>query len=1592
MRVVDHREVKENQEIVALRERLVKDARVAAAHAKQLNAAAAKANGKGKQPEQQHATTTPPQSTTQAAQDDSGPLDMARAIELVLDTLALAASTSTSPENAHATTVLAYDTLTLLLTRCVTQFRNGEAGLIVAVFDSPMLLRLADASYFSYDSGPSVLLAKIRSALVSLLDLAEVLETRIVFEHLRAKIAVAPWTVKRTLNTFDVLITRKSTTLEDMAAFKPRPDEPTPSGIVRRFAEGMAVSDEMAYPAGRVVTNWNNKVWALEGQDPTFWIQPSLDVLQSASRAARTNLCLYLFPGIFEQQRAGLKEILQRGRYLHEENQKTEDELHILLALLKVGHQLHLVEIAEEAHVEDIQSTDRDPHLVVVPQQLIQKCLYHASASLRTSAFALLVLSTSNHLAIPASNFPLIRTFYNYSLGDEDGEFRMTSIALSGKLLLRLRDSAWKAQRKVDKLADPASIQYVVLVQSFITWWTNDLLANLNPAKPFRIRTNALRFLDLLLQAKLDERFGSTIPLVEGKSTGPKHVSGYSSYRKTAPTTMPHFQRKHKKIDDDAASGKADDGTSPGAWPFRVDLINAKTTFTLLRLLLSTYTSLRELSIVLLERFPAPLPGYEGQKGGERAKKELLVPALRMVRSGRESEASAGAGIVGLVWRKWVLEGEGSWKLGEIGGWTEREGGIAGAPGFAFLNSLMDLADAQLAAHEADLGRAASTSPMHGTLIALRHLFISIPLASLDRLSSVEERRALFHRALAILERVWSVTSPVLAASAPEGVTESQKAAAEAMVTDTEEARALRFEGDDVEMEGPEDLADGVGGPMHKVILSATWRAMKEAGELLETILRLPSELGADPFRSIWSFEEIQHIGSLFATWLARIRHRGAFMALHPCYSRAAAALLQCKDWPEVKALPAAWLRMHLDSIVSQKISITRRSAGIPYCIVGILNVVLSADRPTFDAAFVRLFDVAESTSSEILDESRVHAMNTLRTAFLDSKLTPGVAPYIERGFLISISLFWSSNWICRNVAMMTYAALVTRAFTPRRINLARDHASLQIRMSTADFFGRFPSLHGVLKTELERSTKDNLDDLPTSDLHSSLFSVLMLLSLLQSPNQVGSSNDALADPFIKIVRACATSRVWKIRDAAGDALTGLVQARAVASVCIDLLVGIDTLGENETHGRLVQFLRLLEAAAPLSHEDGSTVFSRVVKLAPVLLARHHSFSVRTAYLNIVRVCALSHGQKSNVLLDLAHEELDSTRSWGQSVAHLPSAENFVAAAFSVVLVYEPSQPNLLIGGLAAPFLEVQRLAFKYLKAHALLHTKVLPSVLDVALSETAASECRIWAIEILTSAEWDSENAQLEEIAERLTRQWETTKIVPLREALLPLLAKLANLRGDERRARDVLETIRMASDVYESIESREASAYALAELRLPQIVQSDLFARLLLRLVQDDDTTVREYASTIVTREWSDGFAQTERRCIESILRTAGPTKLRHTKEEIEAELALLSRPSSLLFAVEKSNIYQDDLVEPELYEVVTRDWVDSAEDLQATLEGLRKALQASPKPDGPLGLQGSHIVCKLAFRLEKSARGQQRLEGEDAELMVRLRACFL
>jgi hypothetical protein len=80
--------------------------------------------------------------------------------------------------------------------------------------------------------------------------------------------------------------------------------------------------------------------------------------------------------------------------------------------------------------------------------------------------------------------------------------------------------------------------------------------------------------------------------------------------------------------------------------------------------------------------------------------------------------------------------------------------------------------------------------------------------------------------------------------------------------------------------------------------------------------------------------------------------------------------------------------------------------------VLSILTGTLSSSCELVDVALTRLFNVAESSDGSVSDEIRIHAMNSLKTLFLDAKLGDAVASGIERGFGVAIRSFWSEKYV----------------------------------------------------------------------------------------------------------------------------------------------------------------------------------------------------------------------------------------------------------------------------------------------------------------------------------------------------------------------------------------------------------------------------------------------------------------------------------------------------------------------------------------------------------------------------------------------------
>lgn len=135
-------------------------------------------------------------------------------------------------------------------------------------------------------------------------------------------------------------------------------------------------------------------------------------------------------------------------------------------------------------------------------------------------------------------------------------------------------------------------------------------------------------------------------------------------------------------------------------------------------------------------------------------------------------------------------------------------------------------------------------------------------------------------------------------------------------------------------------------------------------------------------------------------------------------------------------------------------------------------------------------------------------------------------------------------SWICRNVAMILFGTLVTRAFSSRRINLDRDNDSLLKRLTTSEFFIRYPSLHAVLLSELEFSSREHLDDLP-----GRLFSGRTTRFSLTNATDVRSTQQSLFNSHDHFATTNAQSCSWRRWIALGRIHSTRSRVRQIAGV-----------------------------------------------------------------------------------------------------------------------------------------------------------------------------------------------------------------------------------------------------------------------------------------------------------------------------------------------------------------------------------------------------------------------------------------------------------
>lgn len=102
-------------------------------------------------------------------------------------------------------------------------------------------------------------------------------------------------------------------------------------------------------------------------------------------------------------------------------------------------------------------------------------------------------------------------------------------------------------------------------------------------------------------------------------------------------------------------------------------------------------------------------------------------------------------------------------------------------------------------------------------------------------------------------------------------------------------------------------------------------------------------------------------------------------------------------------------------NITSNSISVTRRSAGLPLCVLAIVSGEPANRKPLLTVTMKRLVEIASEQpardADQTLDLPQVHAFNILRTIFMDAKLRTDVLQYISDGFSLVINGFSSKRY-----------------------------------------------------------------------------------------------------------------------------------------------------------------------------------------------------------------------------------------------------------------------------------------------------------------------------------------------------------------------------------------------------------------------------------------------------------------------------------------------------------------------------------------------------------------------------------------------------
>ncbi|WBW74996.1 tRNA (cytosine 32-2'-O)-methyltransferase regulator Trm732 [Schizosaccharomyces osmophilus] len=1006
------------------------------------------------------------------------------------------------------------------------------------------------------------------------------------------------------------------------------------------------------------------------------------------------------------------------------------------------------------------------------------------------------------------------------------------------------------------------------------------------------------------------------------------------------------------------------------SFPFQIKILNKDVTRILIDRLIDPYDTIRDLSLNILLSYNY-LPGYNTSE-------ELCFlfnHGLRLLNSVRVHECEGGAKTICLC-----------------NHFMEK---LQSGSTYKNVRRILDLLQKNVEVARKSLLQAAISYPIQGYLIQLSYTFSTSSTLSFLKKND-NEWKSLIIEILQLSESVWLLVKEILCDDSPEG--------------------NLPKDQDD------SGVSDNLEDTPAQLILSYSWRSIKEISSLLSMILIKCSSFYPDVF----DYSNLDHYGFLMMSWLWEIRHRGAFTSVYPCFVSYCSFLFAMKD-VNLCRMPIPWLQKNIEVVQEKSSFITRRSGGIPFSITGILVAGKEKNKVLLSKTILALIDmskekiVADPNAAKV-DLPQVHAMNSLKTIFTEHRLSSVSLEYLEPAIALAIEGFSHELWPIRNCSVMLFTALMNRSFGNKRpkgvVNLGNTKG-----LSTKTFFSKFPSLRPYLLKELQHSVNTLRSNNQAS---TGLYPILNLFSRLQYaytyPNEEEWEG---VNEFEPLLLQCTASKICKVREIAALSLTCLIDGSHLMEFVVTQLKNVEVLTQNELHGRLLTVRAMLAGLLSNLTGESKNIFFDKVSLTLLscfseITSNKRSFYIKKLFLEIIQSYFMSHTDRDakrlqqlrRMTMDYCKRILFEKKSWplyGHNFIGLPihqqtAAEIFLQNSKEFSIHSDTHSIGFLVSKLLRyEFYEVQIATLEHILDHPrkrviVNNPEIMRALVDLSLKHQW-SQLRAPALALLSDLlEAKNYKSMMLDCAE-IIEVVQTNESLPVRESLLILLGSYLKHLFMEGNTEVVnyyycwVDILLKFTNEYMAFSTRKAALSSLIHFGVSFPSNSEeinftgicILPLILGDVLNDDDEELRQdaaaYACEVlqvsdlcINEVWSlwkqatkkafGGLSEFQARVSKRIMVHNG---LEKASEQLES---ILTRDSAL-FETERQNLYYSDYqrLQDLLYYALP-----SSEELQSWVEdGIKSIKQffVNVQVDGALGRTSDPNVWYVVFRIIRVAK---------------------